>query len=116
MKDLIDEKNQREELKRSIVKAWNVNYIDAETLKKQQEAECVIQRLDAEKAQDEATKQAEIDKAYEEANRQEDYNKTTGSYSGAYGRGQVDDVTKGQIDLILHEKDANLRHIIDGEN
>ena len=52
MKDLIDEKNQREELKRSIVKAWNVNYIDAETLKKQQEAECVIQRLDAEKAQD----------------------------------------------------------------
>ncbi len=124
MKDLIDEKNRKAELKRSVVKAWNVNYIDAETLRQQQEAErmqhaeIVIDRLDSERAEDEAEKQAEIDAAYEEAARREreGYNATTGSYSGAYGQGNVDDVTKGQIDLILHEKDAKLRHLIDGEN
>ena len=32
MKDLIDERNQREKMKNSIVKFWNVNYVDAETL------------------------------------------------------------------------------------
>lgn len=123
MKDLIDEKNKKAALKRSIVKAWNVNYIDAETLRLQKEAERmqraadVMDRLDAEKAADQALIQAEIDAAYEEAARreQEAYNATTGSYSGTYGRGQVDDVTKGQIDMILHEKDAMIRDLIDGE-
>lgn len=118
MKDLIDERNRMEKMRRSVVKAWNVNYIDPETMKKQQMAEAqeVLERLEQEKKDDEAEKAAEIQKAYEEVARREgEYNATTNSYSGSYGKGEVDDVTKGQIDLILNEKDAKLRKMIDGE-
>ncbi len=114
MKDLIDERNQREKMKNSIVKFWNVNYVDAETLKKQQEEAEEEARL---KALEEAEKAAEMNRAYEEAShRRYDYNPTTGAYSGHYGQGDVDEVTKGQIDKILQEKDEILRSLIEGEN
>ena len=114
MKDLIDERNKREKMKKSIVKFWNVNYVDAETLRKQQEEAEEAERL---KALEEAERAAEMNRAYEEASnrRNYDYNPTTGSYSGEYGQGEVDEVTKGQIDKILQEKDEILRSLIDGE-
>lgn len=112
MSDLIDERNKREKMKNSIVKFWNVNYVDTETLKMQQAEEEAARA----KALEEAEKAAELNRAYEEASyRREDYNVATGSYSGHYGQGAVDEVTKGQIDKILQEKDAILRSLIEGE-
>ena len=116
-RDIIAELNRKAEIKRSVIKRWNVNYIDAETLKRQEEAKAmeVFNRLESEKAEDEAKKQAEIDQAYleaEESTRRwmdDNYNETTGSFSGMYGQGDVDDVTKDQVALILHEKDAAIQ-------
>lgn len=117
-RDLIAEKNRRAEIKSSVIKRWNVNYIDLETLKRQEEeskAMEIFNRLESEKAEDEAKKQAEINQAYldaEEATRKwmdENYNESTGSFSGMYGQGDMDDVTKDQVDLILHEKDAAIQ-------
>lgn len=123
MKDLIDEKNRRDKIKSSIIKRWNVNYIDPETLRLQEEqkrkleAQEVLNRLEAEKAADEALKREEIERAYQEAAEKsaQNYNAATNSYSGAYGKGNVDDVTQNQIEMILHEKDKKLRNIIDQE-
>ena len=94
-----------------------MNYIDAETLKHQEEEKAmeIIKRLETEKAEDESKKQAEIDQAYmeaEEATRRwmdDNYNETTGSFSGMYGQGDVDDVTKDQVAMILNEKDAAIQ-------
>ena len=125
-RDLIAEKNKRENIKSSIIKYWNVNYVDpvAEQRLKDEEnlkkAHVIIDRLDSEAAEDEAKKQAEIDQAYIEAGindilREVDkgYNATTGSYSGAYGKGEIDTVTKDQVELILNAKNATLQRIID---
>lgn len=127
-RDLIAEKNRKAEMKRSVIKSWNVNYIDPKELerKEQEEAklrevQAVLERLEREKAEDEAIKQAEIDRAYKDAEFEaqkwldDNYNETTGSFSGMYGKGEVDKALKDQIDMILHEKDTALRGIIDTE-
>lgn len=127
-RDLIAERNKKESIKSSVIKYWNVNYFDpvAEQRLKDEEnlrkAHVIIDRLDNEAAEDEAKKQAEIDHAYIEAGINDllrevdkDYNATTGSYSGAYGQGKVDTVTQDQVAMILNEKNAVLREIIDSE-
>ena len=116
-RDIIAELNRKAEIKRSVIKRWNVNYIDAETARRQEEEKAmeVYNRLESEKAEDEAKKQAEIDQAYleaEEATRRwmdDNYNETTGSFSGMYGQGDVDNVTKDRVDLILNEKYAAIQ-------
>lgn len=124
-RDLIDEKNKRESIKSSVIKYWNVNYCDPREQQKEKmrEAQEILDRLEREKAEDEAKKQAEIDQAYIEAElndlvREMDktYNATTGSYSGAYGQGEVDTVTQDQVAMILNEKNAVLQDIIDAGN
>ncbi|MBR5566363.1 MAG: hypothetical protein IKW08_09430 [Roseburia sp.] len=125
-RDLIAEKNKRENIKSSVIKYWNVNYFDpiAEQRLKDEEnlkrAHVIIDRLDMEAAEDEAKKRAEIDHAYIEAELNDlvrevnkDYNSTTGSFSGTYGQGKVDTVTKDQVAMILNEKNAVLQGIID---
>jgi hypothetical protein len=117
MKDLIDERNEKERIHRSVIKFWNVNYITKSKEEMELErAEEICGRLQAEAAADEAAKQAQIDAALQEVQAQ-DYNETTGSYSGAYGHNAdlVDEVTKGQIDQILMEKTNALRSIIASE-
>lgn len=113
MKDVIDERDEKARIARSIIKSWNVNYVvepqlDEETLK-------IIARLEQEEAEDKAAKEAEIAAAMEEARlRESQYNATTGSYSGSYGHCEVDDeVTRGQIDKILHEKTDALRSLVE---
>ena len=96
MKDLIDERNERERISRSIIKYWNVNYIP-----KQPEP------VESEKMEEE---QEVVESNESQLPSEEDYNYTTGAYSGVYVK---DEVTKGQIDKILHEKSENLRHLID---
>lgn len=116
-RDIIAELNRKAEIKRSVIKRWNVNYIDAETARRQEEEKAmeVYNRLESEKAEDEAKKQAEIEQAYleaEEATRRwmdDNYNETTGSFSGMYGQGDVDNVTKDRVDLILNEKYAAIQ-------
>ena len=100
MKDLIDERNERERISRSIIKYWNVNYIP-----KQPEP------VEPEKMEEE---QEVVESNESQLPSEVDYNYTTGAYSGVYGKSDVkDEVTKGQIDKILHEKSENLRHLID---
>ena len=116
-RDIIAELNRKAEIKKSVIKRWNVNYIDAETLKRQEEEKAIegYNRLESEKAEDEVKKQAEIEQAYleaEESTRKwmdDNYNETTGSFSGMYGQGDVDDVTKDQVAMILNEKDAAIQ-------
>ena len=118
-RDIIAELNRKAEIKRSIIKYWNVNYIDAEALKRQEEEKAmeVFKRLESEKAENKAKKQAEIDQAYLEAEKEtrkwmdDNYNETTGSFSGMYGQGTVDDVTKDQVAMILNEKDAAIQSL-----
>jgi len=143
-RDLIAEKNKRESIKSSVIKYWNVNYFDPaaqqrlEEEAKLREAQEIIDRLAREAAEDEAKKQAEIDQAYIEAelndlvrevdrtynldamnetfHSDKDYNATTGSYSGTYGQGKVDNVTQDQVAMILNEKNAVLQGIINAGN
>lgn len=99
MKDIIDERNERERISKSIIKFWNVNYMP-----RQPEPEV--------NAPEEAETQPEQEAVVEE--KEEMYNKTTGAYSGSYGKHEVkDEVTKGQIEKILQEKSDSLRSLID---
>ncbi len=111
-RDLIAEKNKREKIKSSIIKSWNVNYIDPEE-EKRKEAEEIIARLEQEKAEDDAQKQEQIAKAYREAEAL--YNSATCSYSGLYGMNEMDNVTQDRVQMILNEKNAALRKIINSE-
>lgn len=103
MKDIIDERNEKERISKSIIKFWNVNYIptpygDADTEKEANVPE-----------------QGEREEASEKPREQEElYNVTTGAYSGAYGAEEIqDEVTKGQINRILQEKEEALRSLIE---
>ena len=45
---------------------------------------------------------------------QEDYNKATNAYSGKYGpEKDLDEVTKDQIDKILHEKAEHIHQLFE---
>lgn len=98
MKDLIDERNERERISKSIIKYWNVNYIPVQP---------------KEETMPENESEEEVPGMEREIT-EEDYNETTGAYSGVYGKKEIEDeVTKGQIEKILREKAENLRQIID---
>lgn len=115
MKDLIAERDRREKIQKSIIKRWNVHYMtpdELERMEKQKEAEEIYARLEAEAAEDEAAKQAEVEDAMLKAS---EYNKMTGSYSGSYGKKAVDSVTQKQIDQILGEKEAAIRSMFEEE-
>lgn len=85
MKDMIDKRNERERIARSIIKYWNVNYIP----RTQADSGMQKQTAEAENAQDQTM----------DPNMQEDYNKATNAYSGKYGQEKdLDEVTKDQID------------------
>ena len=143
-RDLIEERDRKEKIKRSVIKSWNVRYFDeeAEALMQAQleaqmqaqreeeerlrEAQEIFDRLERERMEDEAKKQAEIDQAYlaqaykeAEIDAQkwldENFNSFTGAFSGSYGQGEVDEADRDRINMILHEKDAALRGIIDTE-
>lgn len=113
MRDIIDERDEKERISKSIIKYWNVNYVPVP--QQEDETQKILQQLEEEAVREEAAKRAEIDAALEAAKRREDlYNVTTGSYSGSYGSVEVqDEVTKGQIDKILQEKTEALRSIIE---
>lgn len=101
MRDIIDERNEKERISRSIVKFWNVNYVPV-----QEKSENTQSVQELHESVIEEKQPIELSDGL--------YNKTTKSYSGTYGVDSVEDeVTKGQIDRILQEKDDALRHLLD---
>lgn len=129
MKDLIDERNRREKMQNSIIKWWNVNMVPVEEEKdafaglsheEKKTAKQIIERLDAEAAEDEAMKAREVQAELKKQEQKEAaYNAATGSYSGEYGTKPVDDeAAKDQIEKILKEKEQafskNLENTISG--
>lgn len=139
-RDLIAERDRKLKMQKTVVKWWDVKYVTEdeaeeevkEVLKndKQEEthvinaaeeypglteeqmnaAQEIIDRLNREAAQDEAMKQAEIEAARIAA--EEGYNPTTGSYSGLYGSGHVDEENLEQIGSILGEKEADFMRMM----
>lgn len=102
MRDRIDERNEKERISRSIVKYWNVNYIP---VIEEPERASQEQDLDGSDREDGELRPELTDELY---------NKATQSYSGIYGLDRPEDeVTKGQIDRILQEKDDALRQLLD---
>ena len=101
MRDIIDERDKKESISRSIVKFWNVNYIAAPYEKEQGVPPVAEADADGENHGGEAWSR-------------EAYNAATGSYSGAYGMEKdVDEVEQERIDRILQEKEEALKSLID---
>lgn len=87
----------------------DVSGVEADVLA---EADAIFKRLQAEAEADEKAKEAEwiekltADNGNSEVEIDESmYNATTGSYSGAYGKGEISDATKEQAANILGKKD-----------
>ena len=142
MKDLIQERNEREKMEHSIVKWWNVHYMTPEELRAVQQAEKQeqvsvstqpgqemneSQQLQTAEEElhsvEEILEQLEHEAKKDEIRRREEieqakieaesnYNQTTGAYSGVYGQTDVDEKDDGQIQAILSEKDDALRDLI----
>ncbi len=137
--DVIDVRNFNDELKRSIVKRSRVRFImdgdqveNNDVIQEVAEPELdlssvdpdvlatadeIFQRLQREAEADERAKEAEwIAKIAQENGTEEMdeslYNKTTGSYSGSYGKGDVSDETKEMAASILGKKDDDFANLI----
>ena len=93
MKDLIDEKNKQEKMKRSIIKFWNVSYGKPEA-------------IGGEESEREHTDSVYADTLYDEADAQGE--KQTDAMS-------EDEVSQTKIQQILREKDDRLQSLIEQE-
>lgn len=120
-RDLIAERDEKIRLYNSVIKWWRVKYIDLETRKKiQKEEESyklaleVAARLEAEAAEDEAIKQAEIAKVMAQAEEDEKhYNPTTGTYSGRYGKNvTLDEKGLNKVEKILSQKENEIQDLL----
>ena len=95
MLDRIDERDKQERMHRSIVKYWNVNYIPTPYVEPEEEHTGEEDAALAEQQHSSAEPEAAVS-------------------SANYGSGKVtDEVTKGQIDKILHEKTEAIRSLIE---
>lgn len=105
MEDAIDKRNLKDQIARSIIKRQFVNYITVEEAER-------IRRLKEE--QEGREKKSETPKSQRHKDLEAGYNRKTGAYSGKYGQsGEINEVTKSQIEQILGEKDEVLRHVIE---
>lgn len=126
--DLIAKRDAKQKLQKTVIKRWNVVMSSEESEEEKKEeadaapmseeeaeksrmAQEIIDRLNAEAAEDEAIKQAEIEAA--RARSEETYNVTTGSHSGTYGKGDVSENEREMIDSIMSEKGEALQHLIE---
>lgn len=95
MKDLIDEKNKQEKMKRSIIKFWNVSYGKPEAIGGEEE-----------ESEREHTDSVYAGTLYDEADVQGE--KQTDAMN-------EDEVSQTKIQQILHEKDDRLQSLIEQE-
>lgn len=119
MRDLIDERNRREKIKRSIIKRVNVNYITREELERQRQAEEqrkameVVDQLKAEEAAQSAVLEMEMQREREQRELLERARyEASLPPSSRYGTKESDEVTKEQVEAILAEKETNLHQVI----
>lgn len=132
-RDLIAERDEKNRLDSSVVKWWRVNYIDhimmeqlkeeERRLKEEDEAMKlaleVTARLEAEAAEDEAIKQAEIARVLAETQAVEEaeFNATTGTFSGRYGKNvTLDEEGMNQVESILNQKKSDIQKIVSEYN
>ncbi len=108
--DLIEKRDKKKRMDRSIIKGWNVHYqtlaeVEEEArLKKQKEKEdaSLLEPQGDDNTQDDADREEGLETAEED---HAAYNRKTGSFSGHYGKQPVkDESVKNQIDAILSEK------------
>ncbi len=109
-------------MQNSILKWWNVHYMTPEELEEEQEKDHdpsvtgTGHQSDSKQNKQaangpEANMQSETENAVMDA--EEDFNSTTGSYSGGYGKDGADPEYEDQIASILMEKDDALRSLIE---
>lgn len=106
--DLIEKRDKKLRMDRSIIKRWNVHY---QTLTEvEEEARLKQQHANEEASLQEPFEEDDSNADSEQAEQNEDphahaYNRKTGAYSGHYGKDEVDDEdVKNQIHAILNEK------------
>lgn len=130
-KDLIAERDHKAKIMNSVIKFWQVNYLDRETIMQLEEEKLkaaeaaannetlklaleVSARLEREAAEDEAIKQAEIAAALASVEAEQNFNATTGSYSGSYGKNVcLDEEKLNQVDSILNEKNDYIKSLFE---
>lgn len=119
MRDLIDERNRREKIKRSIIKRINVNYITREELERQRETEEkkkameVMEQLKAEEAAQSTVMDMEMKKEREQRELLDRARyEASQPPSSRYGTKEADEVTKEQVEAILAEKNSELYQVI----
>ena len=99
-------------MQNSILKWWNVHYMTPEELEEEQEKDHDPSVTGTGHQSDsKQNKQSEAENAVMDA--EEDFNSTTGSYSGGYGKDGADPEYEDQIASILMEKDDALRSLIE---
>ena len=94
-KDLIAERDNWQKMKNSVVKWWQVNYIQDATVLEAGEEKTIRKSLRQEESSD-------------------GYNATTGSYSGSYGK--VVTLDQGELNRvagILNEKNDLIQHMFE---
>lgn len=139
-KDLIAERDSKAKMTNAVIKFWQVNYQDRESIIRQEEEKLKAEeatlaaqqeedealklaaeinaRLEREATEYEAQKQAEIEEAMRQADAtfaaaaDDEFNATTGSYSGSYGKNvTLDEAGLNQVDSILGEKDDFIKSL-----
>ena len=114
-RDLIAERDEKEKIQNSVVKWWRVNYIDRALM---EQLELEEKRV---KEEDESLKLAlEITARLESEaaeNGHEEFNATTGTFSGRYGKNvTLDDAGMNQVESILNQKNSDIQKIVSQYN
>lgn len=96
--DLIDERDRKAKMSKTLIKGYNVLYMTKEQAEK----------MEQEKEKKEKEKQEKEKQEKDLKN----YNAATGSYSGTYGQGEVSDMARRMLEELQSEKDALFDSVI----
>ena len=107
-KDLIAERDTWQKMKNSVVKWWQVNYINDVTILEAGQNKTIRKSVRHE------VDYCETNSVHEQEAGADDYNATTGSYSGVYGKVvTLDQGGLDQVASILSEKSDQIQHMFD---
>lgn len=106
-KDLIAERDTWQKMKNSVVKWWQVNYINDVTVLEAGQDKTIRKTVQHEN-------KYETKPLYKQENAEDDFNAATGSYSGAYGKVvTLDQSGLDQVASILSEKSNQFQQMFD---
>ena len=106
-KDLIAERDSWQKMKNSVVKWWQVNYINDVTVLEAGTNKTIRKSVPKDYGSDKQT-------VREPKIAEDDFNAATGSYSGAYGKVvTLDQGGLDQVASILSEKSDQIHHMFD---